>query len=61
MIENHVLEVEANSLMQNQWELDTQVLWQILLSSCGISRLPLKSVSLHLSLRGVESSSGCEK
>lgn len=53
---NPVLQMKANSLMWNQWELDTQVLLKILLSSYCICRFLLKSITLHLSLMGVESS-----
>lgn len=45
--------------MWNQWELDTQVLLKILLSSYCTRRFPLKSITLHLSLMGVESSPWC--
>lgn len=56
---NHVLHAKASSLMWDQWESDTQVLLKILLSSYCICRFPLKSITLHLSLMGVESNPWC--
>lgn len=61
MIRNCILEVEANSPVENQWELDTQELWKILWSRWGIRRFPLKSIILHLSVMGVESNPGWKR